>query len=78
MGDYANYRIRRVENGFGASVEKSCLDSFKFDCMVRNLTPKSIGGYYERLGYLLQYLRDNNIESENITKRVIQDYFMSL
>lgn len=78
MGDCATYRIQRVEKEYGESDAKPYLDSFKFDCMVRNLTPKSIGGYYERMSYLLGYLRDNNIPFEQITKRTIQDYIMLL
>ena len=78
MGDCATYRIQRVEKNFGETDARPFLDSFKFDCRVRNLTPKSIDCYYERLGYLLQYLRDNNIAFEQTTKRVMQDYIMSL
>lgn len=78
MGDYASYRIRRVENEFGASDAKPYLDAFKFDAMVRNLSLKSIDGYYERLGYLLQYLRRNKTPFMQTTKRNLQDYILSL
>ena len=53
-------RIKRVEALFGQTESKPYLDSFKFDCAIRNLTEQTIEGYYERLGYLLQYLQNKN------------------
>jgi site-specific recombinase XerD len=70
--------IKRVEARYSDSEFKPYLDSFKLDCMVRNLTPKSIDVYFERLGYFFGYLREHEKTLERVTKRIIQEYILSL
>ena len=71
-------KIERVESRFDETEFKSYLDAFKFDCQVRNLTHKTLECYFERLGYLFAYLQEQDIPFAEVTKRVIQDYVMSL
>ncbi len=78
MSGYVSKNIARVEQRFTDSEIKKRLDSFKLDCMVRNLAPKTIDVYYERLGYFLNYLTTLDLSFESITKRTIQNYIMSL
>ena len=68
------YYQRRVEKQTAKSPVKKYLDSFKFDCIVRNLTPKTIEGYFERLGYLLECLTKKSIGFESTEKRAILEY----
>jgi hypothetical protein len=61
MHDYVTGRVARIEARFGDTEFKKYLDSFKFDCLIRNLTPKTVDGYFERLGYLFEYLQGDHI-----------------
>ncbi len=54
------------------------LDAFNIDCSVRNLTQKTIDVYFEWLGYLLHSTREQSIAFTDTSKRVIQDYIVSL
>lgn len=54
------------------------LESFEFDCRVRNLTPKTISVYHERLGYLSRYLCEQSIAIDDTTKKPIKDYILGL
>jgi len=77
MTDYVTPNVKRVEGKFADSEIKKYLDSFKLDCRVRNLTPKTIDVYFERLGYFFDYLQKNGITLENVTKAHIHDYILS-
>ena len=50
------------------------LEAFRVDCLIRNLTPKTLDVYFERLGYLLKYLLKNDISISDVNKSVIQGY----
>jgi site-specific recombinase XerD len=78
MVNCVNRRIERVESRLKASDFKKYLDAFKLDCRLRNLTSKTIEGYYERLGYLFDYLQANSIAFDDIDRKVIQKYILSL
>jgi site-specific recombinase XerD len=78
MSTYVVGRVQRVESQFRDSEFKTYLDSFKFDCQLRNLSQKTIDAYFERLSYFFLYLQDRNIDFISITKKVIQQYIFSL
>jgi hypothetical protein len=78
MVNYVNRRIERVESRLEAPDFKKYGDAFKLDCRLRNLTGKTIEGYYEKLGYLFDYLQANSIAFDDIDKKVIQNYILSL
>jgi len=65
------YRVISMTDKVLAKFEHSdasaYLISFKFDCQVRNLTPKTIECYFERLGYLFSYLKTRKISFQAIT-----------
>jgi integrase/recombinase XerD len=57
---------------------KTYVDAFVFGCKIRNLAPRTLNVYAERLGYLIRYLEAKGIDIESITKQGIQDYLLSL
>jgi len=71
-------RIKKVEAKYGNTEFKNYIDSFKFDCHKRNLTPKTISCYLERLDYLFTNLLERNIRFKDITRKIIQDYIIHL
>ena len=78
MPDYATYNVKRIDAQFKETEFRPYLDSFKYECLVRNLTPKTIDVYYERLGYFFSYLQRLGISVNEISKKIIQDYILSL
>ncbi len=57
---------------------KTYVDAFVFGCKIRNLAPRTISVYAERLGYLARHLEGKGIDIEDISKQDIQDYLLSL
>ena len=57
---------------------KTYVDAFVFGCKIRNLAPRTLNVYAERLGYLIRHLEAKSIDIEDITKQDIQDYLLSL
>ncbi len=57
---------------------KTYVDAFVFGCKIRNLAPRTLNVYAERLGYLVRHLEEKGIDIEDITKQDIQDYLLSL
>jgi len=55
---------------------KGALKLFEYHIRTKNLTPKTISVYGERLGYFCRYLRENNIPFEKVSKHTIQDYIL--
>ncbi len=56
----------------------SLLQAFRFDCELRNLTTKTIDCYFERIEYLVRFLRSCNRSLCDVTKQDIQQYIFSL
>jgi integrase/recombinase XerD len=71
-------RVERVETRFAGTTFRDYLDAFKLECQMKNLTEKSIDAYFERLGYFFDYLKTNELGLNQVTKRTIQDYVISL
>jgi integrase/recombinase XerD len=63
----------KVENHW-----KTYVDAFVFGCKIRNLAPRTLSVYAERLGYLVRHLEHKGIDIEEVTKQDLQDYLMSL
>lgn len=57
---------------------KGALKLFEFHIRTKNLTPKTISVYGERLGHFCRYLRENDIPFEKVNKYAIQDYMLFL
>jgi integrase/recombinase XerD len=57
---------------------KTYVDAFVFGCKIRNLSPRTLSVYAERLGYLARYLEGKGIDIEKVTKSHLQEYLMSL
>jgi len=57
---------------------KTYIDAFVFGCKIRNLAPRTLNVYAERLGYLARYLEAKGIDIEEITKQHLQEYLLSL
>lgn len=57
---------------------KTYVDAFVFGCKIRNLAPRTLNVYAERLGYLVRYLEEKGIDIEEVTKQDIQNYLLSL
>ena len=48
----------KVEQTWRGTVFEPYLSAFRFDSQVRNLTPKTLDCYLERLGYLFASLQE--------------------
>lgn len=57
---------------------KTYVDAFVFGCKIRNLAPRTLNVYAERLLYLVRHLEEKGIDIEDVTKQDIQDYLLSL
>lgn len=57
---------------------KTFVDAFIFGCKLRNLSPRTISVYAERLGYLARYLETKGVDIESVTKQHLQEYLLSL
>ena len=57
---------------------KTYVDAFVFGCKIRNLAPRTLNVYAERLGYLARYLEEKGVDIEDVTKPDIQNYLLSL
>lgn len=47
------------------------VDAFVFGCKIRNLAPRTLNVYAERLGYLVRHLEGKGIDIEDLTKQEI-------
>lgn len=45
------------------------VDAFVFGCKIRNLAPRTLSVYAERLGYLVRHLKGKGIDIEDLTKQ---------
>ena len=66
-----------IDEGGGNSVQQF-LENFYFECRVKNLSPKTISGYGERLQHFYKFLKSRKIPFEEITKSHIQSYILSM
>ena len=57
---------------------KTYIDAFLFGCRMKNLSPNTVNGYAERLGYLVRFLKERDVDIDGISKVHLQDYIMSL
>lgn len=55
---------------------KGALKLFEYHIRTKNLTPKTISVYGERLGYFYGFLKKNRIPFKSVTKRTIQEYIL--
>jgi len=78
MRNYNLDKIERLKSNFRDSEFGEYLESFRFDCQIRNLTDKTISVYLERLNYLFKYLQMNQISFNELNKTIIQDYILYL
>lgn len=67
-----------VPTRYNGTETKPILEAFRYDCQVRNLTPRTIDCCLERLDRLMRYLDDNGIPLMSIDRHTIQDYIMHL
>ena len=72
--DYLNALIDSLDD----SPLKSCLESFYFDCKVKNLAPKTIDVYGERLRNFHRFLESKGIDFEKVDTASIQSYILSM
>ncbi|PKK83170.1 MAG: hypothetical protein CVT49_10200 [candidate division Zixibacteria bacterium HGW-Zixibacteria-1] len=78
MEDHLKRLYELVDEFKVGSNWKTYVDAFVFGCKIRNLAPRTLNVYAERLGYLIRYLEAKGIDIESITKQGIQDYLLSL
>lgn len=71
-------KTQKVEAKFHKNEAASYLESFKYDCQLRNLTDNTIDCYFERLAYLLDYLQERETGFTSVDKSLIKEYVMSL
>jgi integrase/recombinase XerD len=57
---------------------REALKQFEFHIRTKNLTPKTISVYGERLGYFVRYLKSKETSLEQTTRSTIQDYILSM
>lgn len=78
MEDHLKRLYKVVDNFKVGSNWKTYVDAFVFGCKIRNLAPRTLSVYAERLGYLARWLEEKGIDIEDVTKRDIQDYLLTL
>ena len=72
-------RLYKMVDGFTVDSNwKTYVDAFVFGCKIRNLAPRTLNVYAERLGYLARYLEKKGVDIEDVTKPDIQNYLLSL
>ncbi len=54
------------------------LYSIKVDCQQRNLSPKTISVYFERIWYLADYMNQSSLTVQDVNKQIIQQYILSI
>jgi integrase/recombinase XerD len=55
---------------------EGALKQFEYHIRSKNLTPKTISGYGERIGYFHRYLRSKRLDFEEVSRFTIQDYIL--
>ncbi len=55
---------------------KTALKDFEFHIRAKNLSPKTISVYGERLGYFYKYIKAQGIAFKDVDKHTIQDYIL--
>jgi len=55
---------------------RTALKEFEFHIRAKNLSPKTISVYGERLGYFYRYLRDSATQFDSVTRHTIQDFIL--
>jgi len=55
---------------------RSALKDFEFHIRAKNLSPKTISVYGERLGYFYRYLRSKKVSFDEVTRQTLQDYIL--
>lgn len=78
MEDHLKRLYQLVEKCKVGSNWKTYIDSFIFGCRIRNLAPRTLNVYAERLGYLVRHLEVKGIDIEDVTRQNVQDYLLSL
>lgn len=78
MEDHVKRLYKIVDEFKVGSNWKTYVDAFVFGCKIRNLAPRTLNVYAERLGYLARHLEKQGIDIEDVTKRDIQNYLMEL
>jgi site-specific recombinase XerD len=79
MEDHLKRLYKMVDEfTMGANNWKTYIDAFIFGCRIRNLSPRTLNVYAERLGYLARRLEVKGIDIENVTRQDMQDYLLSL
>ena len=73
--DYLKTLIESVDR---LDVMKKYLESFYYECKVKNLTLKTVNGYAERLGNFYRYIQGEGIPFEKVDKEAVKRYILSL
>ena len=55
---------------------KGALKLFEYHIRTKNLSPKTISVYGERLGYFYRFLKKNRLQFESVSKSTIQEYIL--
>lgn len=78
MEDHLKRLYKLVDKFKVGSNWKTYVDAFVFGCRIRNLAPRTLNVYAERLGYLARHLEAKGIDIEEVTKQDIQNYLLEL
>jgi len=76
MEDHLKRLYELVDEFKVGSNWKTYVDAFVFGCKIRNLAPRTLSVYAERLGYLARHLEGKGIDIEDVTKQDIQNYLL--
>ncbi len=68
--------LKELIDSVDETIMKEFLKDFEFHIRAKNLTPKTISVYGERLGYFTRYLRKRKVEINEEKKQHIQDYIL--
>jgi integrase/recombinase XerD len=78
MEDHLKKLYQLVDSFNVDSHWKTYVDAFVFGCKIRNLAPRTLNVYAERLGYLARHLEARGIDIEEVKRQDIQDYLLTL
>jgi integrase/recombinase XerD len=78
MGQRTPDSLQALIDSVDGSSITTCLQSFYFDCKVKNLTPKTIDVYGERLRNFYRFMQSKEVLFEGVDASVIQSYILSM
>ncbi len=69
-------QLKKLVLSVDDKIMKTALKDFEFHVRAKNLSPKTISVYGERLSYFYKYIKSNSIDFKDVDRHTIQDYIL--